>query len=302
MGLSFSNVTLEEAIKARPKTPPVVVCPRVSGSTEYVIGQWIPITEWEVLPQTCGLYIIRNLVDGKEYVGKSVHIRKRIKDHIRMPECNRYLYRAFAKHGLYNFECCIYFEADEVHCSELETLLIEERNCFVPKGFNMTKGGDGATGWRASDEMKQKMRENNLGKVHSEETKKKMSNWHQAHPQAGKKMTETQRKGLHDWQVAHPTRQPCSEETKRKIALTQVGLKRPEQGLRQRGEGNPNYGRSSVWRKEVFVWEEGAMTPKLFAAGTLAAKYLGVHPTCISEWCLGKKEPRGRVVVTFANV
>lgn len=57
----------------------------------------------------CGIYVIRNKVNGKVYVGKSINIYKRIKQHVtnlntKSRDENRHLIRAWHKYGRENFD------------------------------------------------------------------------------------------------------------------------------------------------------------------------------------------------------
>ncbi len=69
-----------------------------------------------------GIYIIRNKIDGKVYIGQSIYLRRRITDHRRKLQqgChpNTYLQHAVDRYGIQNFEFriverCSYNEIDE---------------------------------------------------------------------------------------------------------------------------------------------------------------------------------------------
>lgn len=60
---------------------------------------------------TIGIYSIRNLINNKRYIGKSINIEKRYLQHLYLlkkdfcsKDCNRHLYRAVKKYGIDNFE------------------------------------------------------------------------------------------------------------------------------------------------------------------------------------------------------
>ena len=94
------------------------------------------------------IYCITNLINGKQYVGKTTNtIEERFKEHCRdsrKERCNkRPLYDAMNKYGIENFiveELC---ECDNEELSSYETQYIEKYNTYS-KGYNATKGGDGA--------------------------------------------------------------------------------------------------------------------------------------------------------------
>lgn len=99
---------------------------------------------------TCGIYAIINVINGKQYVGKSINIERRWKLHLsqlraneRCKDCNRYLYNSFRKYGESNFKF-IYLEAfDEINeelLKERELFWMEELNTLDRKfGYNLRK-------------------------------------------------------------------------------------------------------------------------------------------------------------------
>ena len=99
------------------------------------------------------IYCITNQVTGKQYVGQTVTgVQKRFNDHIRCgkdeSECSSLLYRAMKKYGVENFT----IETIEIlHSDSRESLkeLLNEReihhiallNTYKPNGYNLTHGG-----------------------------------------------------------------------------------------------------------------------------------------------------------------
>ena len=94
------------------------------------------------------IYCITNLINGKQYIGKTTYsVTKRFQEHCRdskKERCNkRPLYDAMNKYGIENFiveELC---ECDNEELSSYEIQYIEKYNTYS-KGYNATKGGDGA--------------------------------------------------------------------------------------------------------------------------------------------------------------
>ena len=65
------------------------------------------LTEYKLLPNTPGIYYIKNTKNGKGYVGQSQNIRIRVRRHINLFKRKVYdapLYKAFDKYGLDVFE------------------------------------------------------------------------------------------------------------------------------------------------------------------------------------------------------
>ncbi len=99
----------------------------------------------------------------------------------------QYLHKAINKHGIDNFSFEIIEENEnENFILEKEIFYIKEYESFGEKGYNLSVGGDGPSGYRHTDEAKIKMSkakkiafigEGNpfFGKKHTEETKKKIA-------------------------------------------------------------------------------------------------------------------------------
>lgn len=132
---------------------------------------------------------IRNDTGKIFYIGKGVRYRANA-----IKSRNQYWQNIVDKHG-YKIEILAYWNT-ESEAFDHEKLLI---SCFKDMGYklaNLTDGGDGSSGWKASEETKRKMsyaRQNMsdelrnklsvaskgeknpfFGKKHSEETRKKM--------------------------------------------------------------------------------------------------------------------------------
>ena len=283
----------------------------------YKIGDWISILDYLELPlETSGVYIIRNKVNGKEYVGKSVNVRKRIKSHVETSS-GRYLYRAFAKYGLNSFEVCLYLIGTEKEVTELETLIIEERKTFVPGGYNMTLGGDGSTGYRYTDEMRAAAVIRQTGKLHSEETlaKMKASGGHRK----GATMSEEAKAKISQGLVGKNLGRPVSKETREKIRIANTGkigtpmtqehkqklsernsgVVKPWLSEKLKGSGNPMFGKVSPNRRKIHLTEScGKET--IFDSSIAAATYLGVNAASISDWCNGRYKTKLPIVIKFA--
>lgn len=90
---------------------------------------------------SCGIYKITNQLNGKSYIGASIDIQRRWKEHKRMLY-KADIYDAFIKYGINNFS----FEAIEL-CKENK---LNEREKYwisyydtYKNGYNMTTGGEG---------------------------------------------------------------------------------------------------------------------------------------------------------------
>ncbi len=159
------------------------------------------------------VYLARNIVNSKGYVGFAFDLERRKQGHARSAEDGSLLvfHCAIRKYGWDAFEWSILFEDDDNDREWLgwwEKKFIRELKTKVPNGYNMTDGGDGGA-MPISDSTRKKLsegitrywsdernrrklsfilsgipkpagfserlREVNLGKRHTEATKKKMS-------------------------------------------------------------------------------------------------------------------------------
>lgn len=127
----------------------------------------------------CGVYKIVNKVNGKMYIGQSVDIERRWREHIYNVGYDyrkNHLYSAMRKDGLDNFVFSVIVECDEYMLDEFEIGIIKLYETTNPeKGYNLMSGG--ANG-RPTEETKQKLSESMKGRKRqpfSDEHKKKMS-------------------------------------------------------------------------------------------------------------------------------
>lgn len=111
---------------------------------------------------TCYIYLIRNNINGKGYVGQTtVGITQRFAKHLENARrgIDGALYRAIRKHGAENFTINEIEVCDQSELDSLEKHHIKAFNTFSDcgHGYNMTEGGDSRRvpeGWRHSDASK----------------------------------------------------------------------------------------------------------------------------------------------------
>lgn len=145
------------------------------------------------MPQVFTIYKITNEVNGKIYIGFDSAWPNRRDKHLKSAGGALAVQKAIKKYGRDAFRWeVIYQSLDGIHTKNImEGQFINEYDAFR-SGYNRTLGGDGCLGYKHSDDRKKKiaiskinwrptteMNENNrnkhLGKRHSIETKKKMS-------------------------------------------------------------------------------------------------------------------------------
>ena len=174
------------------------------------------------------LYIIKNNINGKRYIGKTTkNLDERIKQHFNCisSKVNKYhLHYAIEKYGWNNFSVDSYSFTNEL-LDYMEKEFIKKFDTFK-NGYNMTIGGEGSAGRIVSEETRKKQSKvakirfkkpenhpmygvrkfgvNNsfYGRRHSKESKDKMSRsqkerWvGEKHPMLNRKHSEKSRKKM----------------------------------------------------------------------------------------------------------
>ncbi len=97
----------------------------------------------------CGIYCITNTQTQKKYIGKSIDISRRWREHKSCSEWernpNKSLYKDFKKIGVENFIFQIIEECSRKELNKREKYWIQYYNTFY-NGYNGTLGGDGSSG------------------------------------------------------------------------------------------------------------------------------------------------------------
>lgn len=84
-----------------------------------------------------GIYKITNLINGKVYIGQSIHIERRWKEHC-SPSANSLISSAIKKYGKDNFLFEVVEECSSKELNEKEEYYIHFFNSIVPNGYNVT--------------------------------------------------------------------------------------------------------------------------------------------------------------------
>lgn len=183
-----------------------------------------------------GIYLIKNTINNKVYVGQATDIERRWTEHKRKYSLeknkNIILYKAFKKYGLDNFTFEVIEECKKEELDERETFYISLYKSYAfredTNGYNMTEIGGSCRGCVHTEEQNKRHSEFmrgrtpiNKGVPMSEEQKRKIS-------EANKNKTRSE-----DFKAkvskAHKGK-IVSEETKDKIREYQKAFRQTEEG------------------------------------------------------------------------
>ena len=89
-----------------------------------------------------GIYKITNLINGKSYVGQSVHIERRWQEHCRAGK-RSLIGQAIEKYGKEKFSFQVLEECEAELLDEKEEYYIAKCNSVVPNGYNIMDWVDG---------------------------------------------------------------------------------------------------------------------------------------------------------------
>jgi group I intron endonuclease len=145
---------------------------------ELLVATFIPL-HVKAVP---GVYIIRNLVDGRAYVGSSINMRKRLREHrqrlTNRNHWNGYLQEAWTGYGGYSFRADVYQEMpgateEELWAAEVEWIQRLQSHTRE-HGYNLDNGTRRTAG-RISEETREKLRRSHMGYQPTEEHREKLS-------------------------------------------------------------------------------------------------------------------------------
>lgn len=261
----------------------------------------------------CGIYMIKNKINGNIYIGQAADIYERWKEHIsllrRGKHVNNHLQRAWNKYGSDNFEFSIVEECSENALNDREIYWIAEYDSYH-NGYNQTLGGGGVRGFKHDEETKQRISESLkgenapwYGKQRSEETKVKVGQaskerWSnpQNHPMYGKHHTEESKEKM---SKSHKGK-TLTDEHKVKLSKASSGENNPMYGVRLYGEDNPNFGNHKLAGENnprcraVYCYE---LNEYFWGAKDAANKY-GFSKTGITECCRHRQQTCGKHPIT----
>jgi len=101
-----------------------------------------------------GIYKITNLINQKSYIGQSVDIKRRWRDHRKAIQTGENcLYKAIRKYGIENFSFEIIKECTPDELNDLERYYINLYDTYY-NGYNSTLGGDSSRCCASPEQIK----------------------------------------------------------------------------------------------------------------------------------------------------
>ncbi len=179
-----------------------------------------------------GIYQIRNIINGKRYIGSAINLKGRLENHSFALKGNYhrniYLQNAWNKYGEDNFVFEILIYCNKEDLIDKEQKRINHYKTAEGKGYNICKVAGSRLGMKHTSEVKRKISKSKIGCKHSEETKRKIgiSNYGRKHSE------ETKRKmGIIHIGNTNFLNRHHSEETKRKMSFTKKGKPSLRKGI-----------------------------------------------------------------------
>ena len=188
-----------------------------------------------------GIYKITNKINGKCYIGKSINIERRFKEHKYIcSESNQTLKRAYKKYGRENFEFSILEECLEEELNKKEIYYIK----ILKPQYNRTSGGDGCAGHCVSEETKEILRKKGKEQWNrlSKEEKQRIIKYNLKKPQIGHLVSKETREKLRKCNLGKKQTQETIEKRK------QTFIEKKKNGYVQTNENH---------RKKVICIETG---------------------------------------------
>ena len=187
--------------------------------------------------KNCGIYCIKNNINGKVYVGSSINIYKRLLRHLNdlrhNIHINGHLQKSFLNYGEHSFYICILD-----YCTEEDIIFKEQfymdllNSTDINFGYNIVLRADHTL---KSEETKRKISIARIGIKLSEETKKKLSLARKGKPSSlkGRKLSESHKQKIRDNAKINPNYglkgKKHTEESLKKISQSSTGRRKSDE-------------------------------------------------------------------------
>lgn len=260
------------------------------------------------------IYVLKNKVNGKLYVGQTINLKNRLRNHKGLYNLSTVISKAINKYGWDNFvQYTFYVPKADLDYFEIKMVL--QLGALIPDGYNLAIGGNGGMrGFKHSAETKRKQSETrkgkhkgkenpmfgktgeqspNFGKHFSKEHRDKISKAHKGkpglrgykNPNFGKhpsaevlvKLSESHKGYRH------------SEEAKRKMSEAKKGENNIMFG--KRGKRSPNFGKhhSEETKRKISESHKGKPSPRKGKIGIYTKKTLRMMSQSQKAWWAKRK-------------
>jgi len=180
-----------------------------------------------------GIYLIKNIINNKVYIGSAINIDRRWKQHKSLlkegKHHSEHLQSAWDKYGEQSFTFDLLEEVTNPQdLLEHEQVYLDYYKSYEgDRGYNICKVAGSKLGLLHSEETKLKMSESAKGRIFSEETKRKISE-----ASKGRIFSEEHKKKLSEANKGHIV----SEETRQKMSEANKGRKHTEEAKQKMRE------------------------------------------------------------------
>lgn len=268
-------------------------------------------TSLNVKKLNTGIYQIVNIINGKRYIGSSINLAEREKQHFRMlnngnhPNC--FLQKTYNKYGEENLKFRVL-----LYCAENDLIFFEQRVIdsydFIEL-YNLRKIADSNRGfvWNNESRMRASIAQKNKKYITSDETKKKISQALKGKKKTpehikkvadairGRELTPENLKNIRESAQKRKGKPIHTEEFKNKIRIIHTGINNFNFG--KKGEECP-------FSKSVYQIDKNTNEIiKKWGSIKQAGCNLKITPSHISEICNGSKirKTAGGFKWEFAN-
>lgn len=208
------------------------------------------------IPKKAGIYKLICNKNGKSYIGKSINILRRIKEH-KNSKADNILQRAVLKYGWDSFDVEILEIVENFDKLTDNDSLLDKEAYYIElfdttnreNGYNICKFSTDKTGVPCSAETKEKLRQAHLGKIldeehkekirqarigfkHSDEDKENMRQAHLGYKQSDEHKEKIRQAHLgfkHSDESKEKMREVWTEEAKEKLRSSRLGKPRSEE-------------------------------------------------------------------------
>jgi group I intron endonuclease len=127
-------------------------------------------SEYSNLSNIPAVYIFKNIINGKFYIGETINLKKRMEEYLypSRKKVDRIIHHAIRKYGIDNFSFEFYYFQNfkKKDLLDMEEAMILRFNSLKPNGYNLCVKGTDCTGFKHSVETRAKMSKSKSKEIH----------------------------------------------------------------------------------------------------------------------------------------